>query len=122
MKKWWSRSLVLPEYYVLILCLLAAYTPPFSFNPIFIALGALIVLQIIFKKRGTGLILGLSFLGMNFLFLLALLSELAEMSSIPMNSSAMAWGGFSLLFLNFAVAAILIYKYQKHHYQQGIEN
>ena len=44
----------IPEYYLIGLAILAAYTLPFSIKPIAIVLAVILTLQIIYKNKTTG--------------------------------------------------------------------
>jgi len=57
MEKFKNAFLQLPEYYFLTLAILAAYTPPFHFNIVFVFCAIVFLAQIIFKNKITGLLL-----------------------------------------------------------------
>lgn len=103
----------LPEFYVLAVVLLAGYTPPFHFNIIAIVLAALIILQIVSKKRITGILLSSLFILVNLFMLGALISELSEFSQFNSDARQMLWGGLAIWSINMCAAGLLLYKYFK---------
>ena len=64
-----------PELYLVALAILVGYTPPFTFNPFLIGIAAIVILQIIFRNKISGIILGIAFMLANIYMLLALMSE-----------------------------------------------
>jgi len=101
----------LPEYYLASIILAAAYTPPFSFNPIFLGLAILVILQIIFKKQIPGVIIGVLFFLINLFFLGALISELLEFTEFDRYAAQLILVGVPLWILNAVAAVGMIYKY-----------
>ncbi len=107
-------KLILPkltEYYLIVLVLLSGYTPPFLFNPLSIGIAAVLILQIIFKNKITGLLIAGLFAVINLYMTFALISELSEFTSFSIKARNLLLGGLSLIILNFVVAGIMIYKY-----------
>ena len=102
-----------PEYYLVILIILSGYTPPFSFNPIFIGLTAIVMLQIIFKNKISGIIIGSSFLLINLFMLGALISEFREFATFNSQAKQLLFVGLPLWALNMTASIIIIYKYLK---------
>ncbi len=106
-------KLILPkltEYYLIVLVLLSGYTPPFLFNPLSIGIAAVLILQIIFKNKITGLLIAGLFAVINLYMTFALISELS-VTSFSIKARNLLLGGLSLIILNFVVAGIMIYKY-----------
>lgn len=100
----------IPEYYLLIFILLAGYSPPFSINPVFAGLAVVVILQIIFKKRLPGLVIGGLFLLANIFFLGALISEFIEFTEFSTSAIQLLLVGVPLWLLNTAVSILMIYK------------
>lgn len=105
------QFLQFPEYYLLVLTILGGYTPPFSFHPIFIGILGLLVVQLIFKNKIVGTILGSLFLLINLYMLGALISELREFTAFNTAAKNLAFVGFTLWGLNMLAALTMIYKY-----------
>ena len=101
----------LPEYYLAVIILAAAYTPPFSFHPIFLGLAFLVILQIIFNKRVSGIMIGLLFVLVNLIFLGALISEFLEFTEFDLYAMQLILVGVPLWILNSLASAVMIYKY-----------
>jgi len=101
----------LPEYYLLILVILSGYTPPFSFHPIIIGFVAILILQIIFRNKISGLIIASLFLLINLYMLLALFSEKNEFPIFNGDAKQLLIGGLLLLVFNLFVIGLMIYKY-----------
>ena len=101
----------LPEYALVLLVLSAAYTPPFSFNPLVLIAVAALALQLIFKNRVTGLLIGGLFLLANLFFLGAVVSEFAEFPQKTSDAYLLLIGGFSVFLLTMAMSVMMIYKY-----------
>ncbi len=102
-----------PEYYLLVLVILSGYTPPFSFNPISIVLAAILILQIIFKNKISGLFIAGIFLLINLYMLAALISEFNEFPEFNMDAKQLLFVGLSLWSLNMFSSIVMIYKYAK---------
>ena len=100
-----------PEYYLLILAILAGYSPPFYINPIFIGIMIILILQIIYKNRILGLVFGGFFLLINLYMLGALISEFNEFTEFNTNAKQLLFVGLTLWVLNITTSLIMIYKY-----------
>ncbi|MFL3662128.1 MAG: hypothetical protein ACI6PN_10300, partial [Polaribacter sp.] len=98
----------LPEYYLIILAFLAGYVPPFYIHPIFIGIAIILILQIIFKSRISGLILGTLFFLINLYFFGALLSEFNEFNN---RAKLLLFAGITIWIVNFTLSLTMIYKY-----------
>ncbi|MEM9051202.1 MAG: hypothetical protein AAGC47_04030 [Bacteroidota bacterium] len=109
------RNVILksPEYILLILLFLAAYTPPFYFNPVFGVFMLLVLVQIIFRNKLFGIILSsIYFLG-NLYFLAALISEFNEFEEFTSGAQNLLFWGLSIWFLNLFCSSIMIYNYTR---------
>jgi len=102
-----------PEYYLVLLALVTGYSYPFSFHPFFIGLATIPILQIVFKNRITGLLLGIVFSALNLYMLGALISEFSEFTEFSNRAKKLLFVGLSIWSLNMLVAATLIYKYSR---------
>jgi len=101
----------LPEYYLALILLLAAYTPPFAFNHLFLGISVLVILQIIFQKRFSGITIGVLFFLVNLFFLGALISEFLEFTEFDSYAIQLILVGVPLWLLNALAASGIIYKY-----------
>ncbi len=101
----------LPEYYLIVLVLLSGYTPPISINPFAIVLAFLLVLQVIFKGKATGLAIAGLFIMVNLYMLGALISEFNEFPTFNAGAAALVFGGSGIFILNLLAATAMIFKY-----------
>ena len=102
---------IFPEYYLLVLALLAAYTPPFSFNLFFVGFAIIPLLQIIVKNNRLGIVIGSLFLLVNLYMLGALISEFNEFATFNSNAKQLLFVGLFLWVLNITAAILMVYKY-----------
>jgi len=111
MKKLQHIFYQIPEYYLVIVVLLAGYKPPFYVAPIAIVGAALVLLQIIFSNHISGLILaGLLVVGSLFL-LFAAISEFLEFPVANAEAYRLLLVGGALFIINIAMAAAMLKKY-----------
>lgn len=103
----------LPEYYLLVLIILSGYSPPFTFNTIALVLAAILILQIIFTNKISGLIIAGVFLLINLYMLGALISEFNEFPEFNKEAKQLLFVGLSLWSLNMVTSIMMIYKYAK---------
>jgi hypothetical protein len=113
MKKIKQILMKFPEYYLIVLIILAGYTPPFTFNPMFVGLACIPILQIIFKNKISGLIIAILFLLANLFMLGALISELREFTEFNNSAKQLLVGGLSLWCFNMFAFSVMLYKYLK---------
>lgn len=113
MKKLKQVLIQLPEYYLIVLALLAGYTPPFTIHSLAIGLAVLLLLQIIFKNRISGLIIGGLFFICNLYMLGALISELHEFQSFNSKAWQLLIGGTMLFAIHLYVSKAMFSKYSK---------
>ncbi len=106
-----------PEYYLIVLALLSGFTPPLSLNPFAIGLALLLILQIIFKNKITGIIIANLFILISLFMLGALLSEFKEFQSFNRGAKQLIFVGIPLIILNFFVAGLMIHKYLGNGFQ-----
>jgi len=109
----------LPEYYLIILAVLAGYSPPFTMNPIFIAIVGILILQIIFKNRISGIALGILFFLANLYFLGALLSEFNEFMEFNNHAKQILFVGLTIWIVNIILSLIMIYKYATNNVKKS---
>ena len=101
----------LPEIYFIILAILAGYSPPLHFNPVFIAVAGILVAQVIYRSRISGLVLGIVFFAVNLYFLGALFSEFREFNEMTPAAKQLIYGGMGIWILNLAASSLMIYRY-----------
>ena len=102
-----------PEYYLIVLTFLAGYKPPFFINPIAIGLIVILILQIIYKNKITGIVIAGFFTVINVYMLLALISEFSEFATLNADALQLLVGGLLLIVLNLFVSAVMIFNYQQ---------
>lgn len=100
-----------PEYYLVLLMLLAGYIPPLTINPICLIIALFLVFQIIYKNVFSGFILTAIFLIANIYFLGALISEFNEFKVFNHDSKQLLFVGLSIFCFNIFVIAVMIYNY-----------
>lgn len=107
------KSIVLksPEYLLIVLVFLAGYTPPFHMNPFCIGVIVILMLQLIFKNRIFGLLLGTLYFLVTLYFLGALLSEFNEFTEVNNSAKQLLLVGIPLWVLNVVLSSIMIYRY-----------
>ncbi|GAA4963785.1 hypothetical protein [Algibacter aquimarinus] len=103
--------LKLPEYYFIVLAILGGYSPPLNINPIFIGIAAILILQIIFKNKISGLIFGILFFLINLYFLGAIFSEFSEFIEFNYKAKQLIFVGLGIWIMNLFFVSIMIYKY-----------
>ena len=103
-----------PEYYLIVLVLVTGYTPPLSFSPFSLVLAAVVVLQIRFKNKVFGLLLGILFFMINLYMLGALISEFNEFTTFNSKAKELLFVGLSLWMVNLLASILMIYKYLKN--------
>jgi len=101
----------LPEYYLLILVVLAGYSPPFYINPIFIGIAFVLVLQIIFKNKISGIIIAMLFFLANLYFLGALLSEFNEFEVFNSKAQLLLFVGLFIWLANLLFSLTMVLKH-----------
>ena len=111
MKKHKQIILQLPEYYLIVLALLAGYTPPYSINPFAIGIVIILALQIIYKNKIAGHLIASLFLIGNLVMLLAFTAELNEFPRFNAHAKELLFGGLLLLGFNIIVSGLMIVKY-----------
>ena len=116
MKKIFFKS---PEYYLIILAILAGYSPPYYVNPIFIGIIVILILQIIFKNRIAGIILGVLFFLVNLYFLGALLSEFSEFTEFNNSAKQLLFVGLSIWIVNLVFSLTMVYKYVANNFERN---
>lgn len=104
-------TLEIPEYYLLSLVFIFAFSA--GANSVFIALGltAVILLQLIFKSRISGIIIASVFILINLFMLAAVTSEFNEFANINAEAQQLRAVGFLLFVLNCSIAGIMLFKY-----------
>ena len=110
----------LPEYYIVLIALLAGYTPPFSFNPVFVGIAAIVLLQIIFKNRVSGLVLAGLFFLCNLLFLGALISEFIEFTEFTRQAMELILVGIPLWLLNLVLSVVMFFSYSNNGHRTDL--
>lgn len=104
-------ALEIPEYYLLSLVLIFAFSG--GVNSVFIALGlaAVILLQLIFKSRVSGIIIAIVFILVNLYMLAAVTSEFKEFAVINPEAQQLRAVGFFLFVFNSSIAGMMLFKY-----------
>jgi hypothetical protein len=113
MKNFKRILLGFPEYYLVILAVLAGYKPPFFINPIAIGLIVILILQLIYKNKITRIVIAGFFIVINVYMLLALISEFSEFATLSADALQLLLGGLLLIILNLLVSAVMIFNYRQ---------
>ncbi|MEQ8907617.1 MAG: hypothetical protein RIC95_00360 [Vicingaceae bacterium] len=111
MKKLKHFFLSHPESYLMAICLMGGYTPPFHFSFLCLAFTALLALQLYFKTKYSGLAIGGLFLLLNLFFLGALISEASEFSEISTKLLQLLGVGGLIWGVNLLFSALVLRKY-----------
>jgi hypothetical protein len=114
-----SIILKLPEYSLIVLAFLAGYSPPFYMNPVFIGIIVLLILQIIFKNKFSGILLGVLFVFLNLFFLGALLSEFNEFTEFTNSAKKLLFVGLAIWIVSMILSFTMIYKYSINSFKSG---
>ena len=100
-----------PEYYLIMLVVLAGYSPPFNIHPICIGIMLLLILQIVLKNKTSGLILGALFFLINLFFLGALIAEFNEFTELTASAIQLIGVGLIIWIVNLTISLLMISKY-----------
>tara|TARA_R110002074_G_scaffold63042_5_gene151439 strand:+ start:37 stop:417 length:381 start_codon:yes stop_codon:yes gene_type:complete len=112
----------LPEYYLLILVVLAGYSPPYYVNTIFIGIAFILVLQIIFKNKISGIIISMLFFLANLYFLGAVLSEFNEFEVFNRKAQKLLLVGLSIWVANLLFSLTMVLKYTTNVFSGNSES
>ena len=110
MKKLKSQIIKYPEVYFILISILAAYKPGFTFNWTILVFGIAFLLQLTFQNLKFGVFLAAAALLVNLLMLAALISELSEFSVINTAALELLIGGSLFWLLNMFFTGLLFYK------------
>ena len=102
-----------PEFYFILMIFLAGYTPPFSIGILHIVLLIILILQIIFKNKITGLLLGGLIFFFNLFFLVALLSEFNDFTEFDADAQKLLFVGLFIWIMNIIASVAMMYRYGK---------
>lgn len=111
MKIYKPLLLKFPEYYLVMLTILAVYKQPFVVALVPLGLIILLVLQIIYQNKITGFIIAGIFFFVNLYMLGALISEFKEFTEVNAAATTLLSVGLTLIIFNFFVSIVMIYKY-----------
>ena len=100
-----------PEFYLMLIVILSGYTPPFSINPIAIGLLVIVILQLVFRNKISGLVIASLFLLANIVMIGALISELNEFQTFDAGAKKLLLGGGLILGFNLFVSGLMFFKY-----------
>jgi len=100
-----------PEYYLVILTILAMYKQPIMVSVVLASIIVLLVLQIIYQNWVTGFIFAAVLFFINLFFLGALISELSEFSELTAAAVQLISVGLTIVIVNFMASGVMIYKY-----------
>lgn len=101
----------LPEYYFAGLMLITGAFPSVFVNLFFVGVFIIIILQIIFRNRISGIILGTLIFLANLYFLGALLSEFHEFTEFNKRAQKLLFVGMSIWIVNLIFSVAMIYRY-----------
>ena len=103
--------LKMPEYYLVVLAILAVYKQPLVATLVLMGIVAVLVAQIIYQNKISGFIIAGIFLFVNFYMLGALISEFNEFSEVNAAAIKLLSVGLLIITINLITAGIMIYKY-----------
>jgi len=101
--------IALPEYYLLFIVLTYWYSTTIK-NPVALILTILVVLQIIYKNKTAGLIIGALFVIVNIYMIFALADEVNEFETFNMAAKSMLYTGLLILGFNILMSVLMIRK------------
>ena len=110
--------LKIPEYYFVGLLIITGLFPSIFVNFFFIGLIGILILQIIFKNRITGILLGALIFLINLYFLGALLSEFHEFMEFNKSAKKLLFMGLSIWSVNLVASMTMIYRYATAGYMR----
>lgn len=113
MRKQAKLLAVLPESYIIVLVLLAGFSPPFSIHPLLLIFVALLVLQLIFRNVITGFMLAGLFVTGNLYMFLAMLSELSEFPAFNWSAARLLIAGSLIILVNLFIAGLMFFNYHR---------
>lgn len=101
----------MPELYLIVLILLSSFSDKLHLNPIAIGLIVILILQIVFKNKASGIVIASLFIIMNLYMLAAVTSEFNEFPVINAEAQKLRAVGFLLFVFNSTMAGMMLYKY-----------
>jgi hypothetical protein len=99
-----------PEYYLLIVMFFFLGSFLMSFNPVAWGIVIVLALQLIYKNKITGFLIGGAFLLVNLYMTLALLSEFSEFPTVNALALQLIVVGSCLIGLNILMAVLMLSK------------
>lgn len=106
-----------PELYLIAAAIYYWTLTANTFNPIAITLVSVLLLQLIFKKAISGLLISGIFVIVNLYLVLALISELNEFTSTNQDYYNLLIAGSLFLSINILVGSFMFYKYINKNHQ-----
>ncbi|MCT4590368.1 MAG: hypothetical protein N4A71_21245 [Carboxylicivirga sp.] len=106
-------SLLLPEYLLIVAVVFYWLSASVVLNPVAIALGIILILQIIFKNRIVGTIIPVVLIMACLYMLLALASEVSEFPSFNYEAARLLFVGLAFFLSTMLVSGIMLYKYNR---------
>lgn len=103
--------LFIPEFYLFVVILLVAYSPPFHWNPTFLVLALLVVVQFFLRNRVYGMLIASVFFLINILFLGAVISEFNDFVSMNTSAFQLILVGSIIFLLNLLMSVTMFFKY-----------
>lgn len=100
-----------PEYILIALVIFFWTLTTSTINLVAIGLISILILQIIFKNRITGLIIGCIFVFINLYLILAIGSELFEFPTFNSGAKRLLIYGFSIMGVTSIATGLMIYKH-----------
>lgn len=102
-----------PEMYFLAVLLGAAFKPPFTVNPILMAVACIFIFQMLVMNGFLGMIIANVFLILNSFLLIALISELGEFEVFNSDAYQLLIGGTLFWCSNVFFSILMIRKYME---------
>jgi len=108
MEKFKKILFQVPEYYLILVVLGTWYPFRSIVNPVAWVLIAILLLQLIYKNKIVGFLIGGAFLLVNLFMILALVSEFREFPRVNAKALQLLGVGLSIIALHVALAMIII--------------
>lgn len=109
MKTFKQLLVKMPEYYLIALVFLCTF--PKMIGLMGLGIIAILVLQIVYKNKISGIIIASLFILLNLFFLGAVGSEFNEFTVVNADAQILRAVGFSIFLFNSLMAGIMLFKY-----------
>lgn len=112
MKTFKQLLVKMPEYYLIALALLFSF--PETIGSVGLGVVAILILQIVYKNKISGIVIASLFILVNLFMLAAVVSEFREFTVVNAEAQLLRAVGFSIFVFNSLMAGIMLLKYISH--------